>query len=243
MINDFIFRKKIRLNFIINYFFTLNSIGFFRLYLQYKYMGSRFIQKILKRVNILKGVYKTSLYFIAFSLGVILLNSALTDIGVSHNMAIALSLIGNVILQKIFFAIHETGHALAVKAVNYNLHVLRVGQIGFNFKPLKFWRFKSGACDDFGGYILMTPSRGEWSRKKDIIILLAGSGLSLCFAIICLFASFAYIDVEGVAFIYESFGAIKMLSFLYLFMSWPSWNFTRMHCLRHKRRSHQLYAR
>lgn len=185
-------------------------------------MGLEFFQKLLNRINILNGIYKITLYFTALCLGVILLNFALRDMGIGHNMAIALSLIGNIILQKIFFAIHETGHALAIKAVNYNLHVLRVGHIGFNFKPFRFRRFKSASCDDYGGYVLMSPSRGEWSRKKDVIILLAGSGLSLCFAIICLFASFAYIDVEGAAFIYESFGPIKTVSFLYLFMSWPA---------------------
>lgn len=106
----------------------------------------------------------------------------------------------------IFTWIHETGHALAVKLCGYDLHVLRANRFGFTFAPFKFRNFGPINEYNISGYVVATPKRGQWSQKKDIIILTAGSLASLVAGFIAFLISFRFVEFANLITLFTYMG-------------------------------------
>jgi len=113
---------------------------------------------------------------------------------IEQNFGAFPGIFGMFFLYWMFIWIHEAGHAVAVKLCSHNLHVLRNGRFGFTFAPFKFKYFGPIVEGDYGGYVVYSPKRNEWSQVKDIIIAAAGSLGTLIVGLIAFALSFLFID-------------------------------------------------
>ena len=113
---------------------------------------------------------------------------------IEQNFGAFPGIFGMFFLYWMFIWIHEAGHAVAVKLCGHNLHVLRNGRFGFTFAPFKFKYFGPIVESDYGGCVVHSPKRNEWSQVKDIIIAAAGSLGTLIVGLIAFALSFLFID-------------------------------------------------
>lgn len=152
---------------------------------------------------IAREIYSYALTFASIICVLILSNRGFNALGIEHNLAIVLSLISIPFFSFLFTSIHELGHALAVKIVGYRLYKVHVHSFEIRFKPFRLKRHTYDGTNNIAGFVIYIPNYEKWSRLKDIIVLLGGSGLVSLIGYIAFLISFHVIDYEVMGIVYH----------------------------------------
>jgi len=70
--------------------------------------------------------------------------------------------------------LHEVGHAIAAWLVNYRVHVIVIGRIGFVPAELKFIRVGREQEGEIAGFVSCSPKWPIKGRARDIVVSIAG---------------------------------------------------------------------
>ncbi len=88
-------------------------------------------------------------------------------------------------------AVHEMGHAVAAWLVGWRVHLVVVWRLAFAPKSKRFQLFAGGRHQDFGGWVLATPSQdADWNRGIAPFFL-GGAAGNVAFGVLCIAAAAA----------------------------------------------------